>query len=73
MSRIDIEPEEDSNDLPPRLAADEGQEPSHLRGQDGRDENSRMGRNKRELPWKVHITVYLWFDSNIIITCQRRC
>lgn len=67
MSRIDIEPEEDSNDLPPRMAAGEAQEPSHLRGQDRGDQTSWMGRNKREIPWKVHITIY------IIITCQFRC
>lgn len=59
MSRIDIEPEEESNDLPPRVAADEVQEPSHLRGQEGGDGNSRRYRITRDLPWKVHITIYL--------------
>ncbi|KAH6809323.1 K+ uptake transporter 3 [Perilla frutescens var. frutescens] len=64
MSRIDIQPEEDNNDLPPRMAADEGHGPSHLHGQDGRDRNSRMGRNKRELPWKcIPISLVLAYQS----------
>lgn len=58
MSRVDIEPDEDSNDLPPRMAVDEGQEPSHVRGQDGGDGTSWMGRNRRQLPWKVRFTSY---------------
>ncbi|KAG6415902.1 hypothetical protein SASPL_123321 [Salvia splendens] len=64
MSRIDIEPEEDSNDLPPRMAAGEAQEPSHLRGQDRGDQTSWMGRNKRELPWKcIPVPIALAYQS----------
>lgn len=59
MSRIDIEPEEESNGLPPQVAVDEGQDPSNLRGQEGGDGSFRRNRSMGERKWKVHITIYL--------------
>lgn len=46
MNKIDIEPEEDSNDLPPPMAAAEGQESSRSSVQDAE-------RNTRKLTPKV--------------------
>lgn len=53
MNQIDIEPDEDSNDLPPPVAVGEGQESTHPSGHDGQDD--RIARNKRKLTSKVHI------------------
>lgn len=58
MSRVDIEPEEEINDLPPQVAADEGQDPSNLRGQEVGDGSFRRNR-MTERRWKVHITIFL--------------
>ncbi|KAI3470269.1 hypothetical protein Pfo_026932 [Paulownia fortunei] len=67
MNQIEIDPAEDSNDLPPSMAVGEGQESTHTSGQDGQDEHARITRNKGKVNTKFFLAN---FPTSLILAYQ---
>ncbi|KAG8369341.1 hypothetical protein BUALT_Bualt14G0001300 [Buddleja alternifolia] len=67
MNQIDIDPDEDSNDLPPPMASAEGRESTHSGGQDGQGEHVQMDGNKRKYASKFFLAN---FPTSLILAYQ---